>query len=225
MASRTPNRSISAKGPKGPKAKTATSHARAPQQVRIIGGQYKRTPLPVVDADGLRPTSDRVRETVFNWLGQDLGGWRCADIFAGTGALGFEAASRGAAQVTLIENHAPAVRALHAIRDKLGANMVDIVSGDAFAWLARQPDAVFDAVFIDPPFAQDWALRALEVATRVVKPGGVIYLEAAQPLVSVSTDSHDDAPPAGIPLPADLAVHKYLRAGAVHAHLLLRKNG
>ncbi|NWK43143.1 16S rRNA (guanine(966)-N(2))-methyltransferase RsmD [Ralstonia pickettii] len=210
---------------KGPKAKTATSHARAPQQVRIIGGQYKRTPLPVVDADGLRPTSDRVRETVFNWLGQDLTGWRCADIFAGTGALGFEAASRGAAHVTLIENHAPAVRALHAIRDKLDARMVDIVSGDAFAWLARQPDAAFDAVFIDPPFAHDWTLRALEAATRVVKPGGVIYVEAAQPLVDVSANSHDAEPMAGTELPTGLTFHKHLRAGAVHAHLLLRKNG
>ena len=210
---------------KGPKAKTATSHVRAPQQVRIIGGQYKRTPLAVVDADGLRPTSDRVRETVFNWLGQDLTGWRCADLFAGTGALGFEAASRGAAHVTLIENHAPAVRALHAVRDKLSASMVDIVSGDAFAWLARQPDAALDAVFIDPPFSQDWTLRALDAATRVVKPGGVIYLEAAQPLVDVSADSPGDAPIAGIALPTDLVLHKHLRAGAVHAHLLLRKNG
>lgn len=218
MAPRTPSS-------KGPKAKTATSHARAPQQVRIIGGQYKRTPLPVVNAEGLRPTSDRVRETVFNWLGQDLTGWRCADIFAGTGALGFEAASRGAAHVTLVENHAPAVRALQAIRDKLGASMVDIVSGDAFAWLARQPDAALDAVFIDPPFAQDWALRALEAATRVVKPGGVIYVEAAQSLVDVSTDSHGDPPAAPVALPADLVLHKHLRAGAVHAHLLLRKNG
>ena len=189
---------------KGPKAKTATSHVRAPQQVRIIGGQYKRTPLPVVDADGLRPTSDRVRETVFNWLGQDLTGWRCADLFAGTGALGLEAASRGAA---------------------LDARMVDIVSGDAFAWLTRQADGAFDAVFIDPPFAQDWSLRALEAAIRVVKPGGVIYLEAPQPLVDVSTDSQSTEASAGIPLPADVALHKHLRAGAVHAHLLLRKKG
>ena len=218
MAPRTPSS-------KGPKAKTATSHARAPQQVRIIGGQYKRTPLPVIDADGLRPTSDRVRETVFNWLGHDLTGWRCADIFAGTGALGFEAASRGAAHVTLVENPAQAVRALHAIRDKLGARMVDIVSGDAFAWLARQPDAALDAVFIDPPFAQDWTLRALEAAARVVKPGGVIYVEAAQQLADVSADSHGGEPAAGIGLPADLVLHKHLRAGAVHAHLLLRKNG
>ena len=210
---------------KGPKAKTATSHARAPQQVRIIGGQYKRTPLPVIDAEGLRPTGDRVRETVFNWIGSDLSGWRCADLFAGTGALGFEAASRGAAHVTLIENHAPAVRALHAIRDRLDARMVDIVSGDAFAWLARQPDAAFDAVFIDPPFAHDWTLRALEAATRVVKPGGVIYVEAAQPLVDVSANSHDAEPMAGTELPTGLTLHKHLRAGAVHAHLLLRKNG
>ena len=218
MAPRTPSS-------KGPKAKTATSHARAPQQVRIIGGQYKRTPLPVIDADGLRPTSDRVRETVFNWLGHDLTGWRCADIFAGTGALGFEAAARGAAHGPLGENHAQAVRALHAIRDKLGARMVDIVSGDAFAWLARQPDAALDAVFIDPPFAQDWTLRALEAAARVVKPGGVIYVEAAQQLADVSADSHGGEPAAGIGLPADLVLHKHLRAGAVHAHLLLRKNG
>ncbi|CAJ0796408.1 Ribosomal RNA small subunit methyltransferase D [Ralstonia condita] len=218
MASRTPSS-------RGPKAKTATSHARAPQQVRIIGGQYKRTPLPVVDAEGLRPTSDRVRETVFNWLGQDLTGWRCADIFAGTGALGFEAASRGAAHVTLVESHSPAVRALHAVRDRLGASMVEIVSGDAFTWLARQPDRTFDAVFIDPPFAQDWTLRALDAAIRIVKPGGVIYLEAAKPLVDVSTDSRNEAPVDGISLPADLVLHKHLRAGAVHAHLLLRKNG
>ncbi|MFX8098583.1 RsmD family RNA methyltransferase, partial [Acinetobacter baumannii] len=86
------------------------------------------TTLPVVDAHGLRPTSHRVRATLFNWLGQDLTGWRCADLNAGTGALGLEAASRGAAHVTLVENHAPAVRALHAIRDKLDERMVDIVS-------------------------------------------------------------------------------------------------
>ncbi|WP_204278992.1 RsmD family RNA methyltransferase, partial [Klebsiella aerogenes] len=81
---------------------------------------------------------------------------------------------------------------------------VDIVSGDAFAWLARQPDAALDAVFIDPPFAQDWTLRALEAAARVVKPGGVIYVEAAQQLADVSADSHGGEPAAGIGLPADL---------------------
>ena len=77
--------------------------AAAPNEVRIIGGQWKRTRLPVADKPGLRPTPDRVRETLFNWLGQDLAGWRCVDAFAGTGALGLEAASRGAAEVLLVE--------------------------------------------------------------------------------------------------------------------------
>jgi 16S rRNA (guanine(966)-N(2))-methyltransferase RsmD len=217
MASRISNRPQ-------PKVKTATSHARAPQQVRIIGGQYKRTPLPVIDAEGLRPTGDRVRETVFNWIGSDLSGWRCADLFAGTGALGFEAASRGAEQVTLVENHAPALRALHAVRDKLRADMVDIVASDAFAWLARQPDGAFDIVFIDPPFEQDWTLRALEAALRVVPEGGLIYVEAPQRLVE-AVPGEGEAPEAGVPLPAGVGLHKHLRAGAVHAHLLLRKNG
>lgn len=215
MASRTPNR---------PKTSSATSHARAPHQVRIIGGQYKRTPLPVIDAEGLRPTGDRVRETLFNWLGQDLAGWRCADLFAGTGALGFEAASRGAARVTLVESHAPALRALHAVRDKLRAGMVDIVAGDVFAWLARQADGAFDLVFIDPPFAQDWTLRALEAALRVVPEGGLIYVESPRPLVAVEPGD-GVAPEAGTPLPAGVVLHRHLRAGAVHAHLLLRKNG
>ncbi|MEZ0189501.1 16S rRNA (guanine(966)-N(2))-methyltransferase RsmD [Ralstonia solanacearum] len=218
MASRTLNR------PKRPKTSSATSHARAPHQVRIIGGQYRRTPLPVIDADGLRPTGDRVRETLFNWLGQDLAGWRCADIFAGTGALGFEAASRGAARVTLVESHAPALRALHAVRDKLRAGMVDIVSGDAFAWLARQADGAFDLVFIDPPFSQDWALRALEAALRVVPEGGLIYVESPRPLVE-AVPGEGVAPDAGVPLPPGVVLHRHLRAGAVHAHLLLRKNG
>ncbi|MGH8829544.1 MAG: RsmD family RNA methyltransferase, partial [Polaromonas sp.] len=80
-----------------------TAHLKPPGEIRIIGGQYKRTKLPVPNRPGLRPTPDRVRETLFNWLGQDLTGWRCVDVFAGTGALGFEAASRGAAEVLLCE--------------------------------------------------------------------------------------------------------------------------
>src|SRR6476469_1170465 len=98
--------SSAAKPPRRPAPKPRRTHP--PQQVRIIGGQWKRTPLPVLDRDGLRPTPDRVRETVFNWLGHLLdGNWatvRCLDLFAGTGALGFEAASRGAQQVTLVES-------------------------------------------------------------------------------------------------------------------------
>ena len=101
------------------KAAPARKPAAAPGEVRIIGGLWKRTRLPVADKPGLRPTPDRVRETLFNWLGQDLTGWRCVDAFAGTGALGFEAASRGAKTVQLIEQDAALVAQLKRLQDKL----------------------------------------------------------------------------------------------------------
>src|SRR3954466_10716767 len=99
---------------------------RAAHEVRIIGGLWKRTRLPVADKPGLRPTPDRVRETLFNWLGQDLEGWRCVDAFAGTGALGLEAASRGAAQVVLVEQDPDLVATLRALKAKLGADTVEV---------------------------------------------------------------------------------------------------
>src|SRR5690606_14007348 len=115
-----------------------------PSQVRIIGGQWKRTPLPVPDVAGLRPTPDRVRETLFNWLNHLLQGeWdkvRCLDLFAGTGALGFEAASRGATRVRMVEASAPALRHLETVRDKLHAGQVEIVRGDALAAVRALPD-------------------------------------------------------------------------------------
>src|SRR6187431_320127 len=95
--------------------------ARAVHEVRIIGGLWKRTKLAVADKPGLRPTPDRVRETLFNWLGQDLDGWRCIDAFAGTGALGFEAASRGAAQVLLVEQDPQLVDQLRSMQARLSA--------------------------------------------------------------------------------------------------------
>src|SRR4029450_14011894 len=100
--------------------------SKAKNEVRIIGGQWKRSKLPVPDKPGLRPTPDRVRETLFNWLGQDLTGWRCVDAFAGTGALGLEAASRGAADVLVIEQDAQLVDQLRAIQAKLGASAVKV---------------------------------------------------------------------------------------------------
>src|SRR3989338_10227893 len=102
-----------------PRPRAAQTH-----EIRIIGGQWKRTKLKVADKPGLRPTPDRVRETLFNWLGQDLTGWRCIDAFAGTGALGFEAASRGAAEVLLCEQDATLVAQLKALQRKLHASMV-----------------------------------------------------------------------------------------------------
>ncbi|NUO88669.1 MAG: 16S rRNA (guanine(966)-N(2))-methyltransferase RsmD, partial [Cupriavidus sp.] len=129
---------------------------QAPAQVRIIGGRWKRTLLPVPDAQGLRPTPDRVRETLFNWLGQDLSGLECLDLFAGSGALGFEAASRGAAVVTLVESNARVARQVRDNVTRLDAGQVRVLQGDAFAIAAQLPDASFDVVFLDPPFAEDW---------------------------------------------------------------------
>jgi 16S rRNA (guanine966-N2)-methyltransferase len=156
----------------------------APRQVRIIGGQWKRTPLPVPDAEGLRPTPDRVRETVFNWLEHLLDhGWerlRCLDLFAGSGALGFEAASRGAAQVLMVEALPTAVQQLQATCDKLRAAQVDVRRGDALAnaeMLARSGQK-FDLIFLDPPYHSDILQRMLPVCARLLAPGGLLYVEA-----------------------------------------------
>src|SRR3978361_1083798 len=121
-------------------------------EVRLIGGKLKLSKLPVADAPGLRPTPDRVRETLFNWLGQNLNGWRCVDAFAGSGALGFEAASRGAASVTLIERDRKLVANLAQAKTRLDATPLRIENADAMTWMARCPAGSFELVFLDPPF-------------------------------------------------------------------------
>jgi 16S rRNA (guanine(966)-N(2))-methyltransferase RsmD len=181
-----------------------------PRQVRIIGGQWKRSKLPVADAPGLRPTPDRVRETLFNWLGQDLGGWRCLDAFAGSGALGFEAASRGAAQVLLLERDAALVRSLRESQQRLGASNLQVQVGDALAFMRRAPPASFEVVFIDPPFDAGLAEPALAAAAPLAVPGGFVYLESDRPW--------DEAALAAL----GLMIHRKGRAGAVHFHLLQR---
>jgi 16S rRNA (guanine966-N2)-methyltransferase len=184
-------------------------------RVRIIGGQWKRTPLPVLPIEGLRPSPDRVRETLFNWLGQDLSGWRCLDAFAGTGALGFEAASRGAARVVMIEREAAAVDQLLRTRDKLKAASVEVVRGDALAWL-RASDERFDLILLDPPFGQQWPQRVLPLAQALLAPAGRIYLECEAPL------SPSEPPLAEVP---GLEVLRADKAGRVHYHLLRHRNG
>lgn len=179
-----------------------------PGEIRIIGGQWKRTKLVVPDEPGLRPTPDRVRETLFNWLGQDLGGWRCVDAFAGTGALGWEAASRGAASVVMLEQNPALLGRLQATQQQLQAQSVQLIRGDALQWLARQPGASVDLVFIDPPFEAPVFEAALRAAKALLAPGGWIYLEAPQAWDDVSLEA------------LGLQVHRYLKAGAVHAHLL-----
>jgi len=183
----------------------------APGQVRIIGGDWKRTPLPVADVAGLRPTPDRVRETLFNWLGQDLSGWRCVDMFAGSGALGFEAASRGAAEVRLFEADASLVVRLQKIKDKLDAKGVIVVArGDGIGLAARLAPRSVDLVFIDPPFDAKLHDKAVTAAAPLVSDQGRIYLEAAERWPDEKLAAHG------------LALHRHMKAGAVHAHLLLR---
>lgn len=179
----------------------------APRQVRIVGGRWKRTLLPVADVEDLRPTPDRVRETLFNWLGQNLDGQRVLDLFAGTGALGFEAASRGAARVVLVEAHPRAWRNLLAIRERLEAEGVEVVKADADRWMAAATaaGAVFDLILLDPPFGDDRLPGLLEPVGRLLAPGGRVYVESP------------------CALPAALAGWHLLRAGRaglVHYHLL-----
>jgi len=189
---------------------TRDSGRGLPREVRIIGGAWKRSKLPVGAGEGLRPTPDRVRETLFNWLGQDLSGWRCLDAFAGSGALGFEAASRGADAVVLVERDRHLARALGEVKARLSADQVRIENADAIAWMARCPADSFELVFLDPPFGSPLAGPALDAAARVVVPDGYVYLEAPQGLAPEDAESRG------------LAIHRQSRAGSVHFHLLGR---
>lgn len=182
-----------------------------PGEVRIVGGVWKRSKLPVPHSPGLRPTPDRVRETLFNWLGQDLSGWRVLDAFAGSGALGFEAASRGAARIVLLERDAQLAAALrgHLKRlDKDGTVPMTIENADALAWMRREAAGSFDLVFLDPPFAQDLFLAALTAAAPLLAENGLIYLESPGPVA--------------VPEALGLSAWKEGRAGAVHYRLLRR---
>jgi 16S rRNA (guanine(966)-N(2))-methyltransferase RsmD len=148
-------------------------------KVRIIGGQWKRTPLRVVPAAGLRPTPNRVRETLFNWLKQDLSGWHVLDLCAGTGALGLEAASRNAGHVLMLESHALAAREIERIIAKLGASaQCRVEQTDAMRVLPTLPQAHYDLAFLDPPFDAGLHLPLAKACHAVLKPGGWLYVEA-----------------------------------------------
>lgn len=197
---------------KKPASSAARAAASAPHEVRIIGGQWKRTKLPVADRPGLRPTPSRVRETLFNWLGQDLSGWRCIDAFAGTGALGLEAASRGAVEVVLVEQDSALLANLGRIITQLKATGVRVERGDGVAALRQRAGQGLDAVFLDPPFGdgQNETLyaAALAAARQAVRGDGLIYLEAPR------VWSEDELAQIG------LQVHRQGKAGAVAFHLL-----
>jgi len=147
-------------------------------RIRIIAGEYRGRRIAVPDRPGLRPTPDRVRETLFNWLGQSLEGLACLDLFAGSGALGFEAASRGASRVVMVEQDRAIFEALRRTREVMGAKQVELVFDDAFAYLKRSKES-FDVVFLDPPFRQN-ALPAVFKHLRLQR-GARVYVESGEP--------------------------------------------
>lgn len=153
-----------------------------PARVRIIGGQWRGRKLPVADIEGLRPTGDRIRETLFNWLAPDIHGARCLDLYSGSGALGFEALSRGAVSTCFVELNPAVCRQIEANIQLLAVNNAQLVSDNALRWLASQPGSLdFDLIFIDPPFALDlWdkTIRALSDNEERLKPGTLVYIES-----------------------------------------------
>ncbi|MEH0167863.1 16S rRNA (guanine(966)-N(2))-methyltransferase RsmD [Paucibacter sp. JuS9] len=193
-----------------PFKKRQLAPAGAPREVRIVGGQWKRSKLPVADRPGLRPTPDRVRETLFNWLGQDLDGWRVLDAFAGSGALGFEAASRGASEVLLLERDGELVRSLQASKVRLKAANLRVEPADAITWMARSAPGRFELVMLDPPFDAGLFEPAIKAAAALLVPGGFLYVESPEVVAPA----------------ADLGLDPYRngRAGAVH-YALFRRNG
>jgi len=172
-------------------------------RIRIVGGAWRSRLIDVPDIPGIRPTPDRVRETLFNWLGQALDGLICLDLFAGSGILGFESASRGAANVTFIERDPRACATLHRNAKKLAATQVEIVQGDALEFLASTMRQ-FNVAFADPPYRQGLIKRIMPLLDRVMLPDSLVYAEAETPLDPL----------------VGWRVSRQGRAGQVHFHLL-----
>lgn len=177
--------------------------AQTQNKVRISAGEWRSRLLRFPDALGLRPTPDRVRQTLFNWLGQELHGKACLDLFAGSGALGFEALSRFAAAVVMVEQNPAVHRALTDNASQLKATRARILRQDALQFLAQDHQR-FDVIFLDPPYGQGWLDKLLPQLASHLAPDGVVYAEAEHAL-------------------ADLpgwTVYKHGKAGSVHYHLL-----
>jgi 16S rRNA (guanine966-N2)-methyltransferase len=148
-------------------------------KVRIIGGSHRRRLIEFSDAEGLRPTPDRVRETLFNWLGQTLDGRRCLDLFAGSGALGFEAASRGASEVVMVELNRLVHRQLQENIKKLGFSNIALRSDDGLEF-AKQQNRPFDVIFLDPPFNSDYLPKLMPLLANMLTGEGMVYLESGE---------------------------------------------
>ena len=207
---------------KSVKSAALGKRSEPPQKIRIIGGVWRSRLLSVLDLAGLRPTTDRVRETLFNWLGQDLVGLKCLDLFAGTGALGFEAASRHAHSVTLLEKdkkaHARLLANFALLQSSPAPGVVQIFHRDSLEFLKQQADRSSNLIFIDPPFQEEGLLnQALIEAARVCddSAGGGIYVEFP---ASRSREQIEALVP-------DWHCGKYLEAGQVKACLFRSKRG
>lgn len=177
--------------------------ATSNNKVRIGGGQWRSRLLRFPEIQGLRPTPDRVRETLFNWLGQDLEGLSCLDLFSGTGALGFEALSRGASKAVMVEQALPAFKSLLENRKLLDAGAAEVIHQGALQFLEAD-SRHFDIIFLDPPFNQGWLARLLPLLPTHLAREGVVYAEAETAL-----DDNDD-----------WHVWKHGKAGNVFYHLL-----
>lgn len=180
--------------------------AQPQHTVRIIAGQYRRRLLPVPHVVGLRPTPDRVRQTVFNWLNHLIQDWpqiRVLDAFAGTGALGIEAASRGAGRVLLCEQNLQAVNSLKQTLSVLNAQNCDVRQGNVLEVLADLSPASMDLILLDPPFEQGWIPKLRAHVLAVLAPKGLIYIESEMPVIWDGC-----------------AVLRHMKAGAVHAQIL-----
>ena len=175
-------------------------------RIRITGGDWRSRRITVTDAPGLRPTPDRVRETLFNWLGQDLTGWHCLDLFAGSGILGFEAASRGALSVDLVDNHPHAFAHLRENARAFADPRLKLHRTDAleFAALAGRQGVRYDLIMLDPPYGHGWLARVAPLLPVLARPGMHIYVEAEQRIESLG----------------DWRMLKQGQAGQVFYHLL-----
>lgn len=189
-------------------------------QVRIIAGQWRRRAIVVPERPGLRPTPDRVRETLFNWLDhlleRDWSEVIAMDVFGGTGVLGFEAASRGARLVTVVDQDRHACLSMQRLAQELRADplRVRVVQADGFTQLERAAESSLDLIFLDPPFRQGLMERALTLAARAIRPTGLIYVESEATL-----EHWVEAAPMGSPVKALVPVRS-LKAGQVMAGLL-----
>ena len=174
-------------------------------RVRIIGGEWRSRVLQFNDAPGLRPTPDRVRETLFNWLQEHIHGARCLDLFAGSGALGFEALSRGAASVVALETSAIAITALRQNISLLATDRLHLIQQDALRWLDTAATQQFDIVFVDPPFADNAHERCCALLQQHgwLAPGAMVYLEAGSSLAALA-------------LPPAWQLTRHKQAGDVH---------